>query len=111
MKKMTYIIGSIILIIILYLLKNLNIGAIPNIEKNSIYECGFSEFEAPQKKYYMKFYLLAILFLIFDLETLILYPQSLSVLDINNNTYIYIIYIFYIITIGLGIEIYNKLIE
>jgi NADH:ubiquinone oxidoreductase subunit 3 (subunit A) len=108
---MIYIITVIILLIILYLLKNLNISSINKIEKTSIYECGFLEFEEPRRKYYIKFYILAIIFLIFDLETILVYPLSLNIIDINYNSFLYIIYFFIILSLGLAIEIYNKLIE
>ncbi|MBA4162367.1 MAG: NADH-quinone oxidoreductase subunit A, partial [Novosphingobium sp.] len=39
----------------------------PNDEKNSEYECGFPAFEEPRSQFDVRFYLVAILFIIFDL--------------------------------------------
>ena len=40
----------------------------PDAEKNSAYECGFEPFESARLKFDVRFYLVAILFVIFDLE-------------------------------------------
>ncbi len=52
----------------------------PNPEKNSPYECGFSAFEDARMKFDVRFYLVAILFIIFDLEIAFLFPWAI-VLD------------------------------
>ncbi len=46
----------------------------PDPEKNAIYECGFSPFEKVHKKFDVRFYLIAILFILFDVETAFLFP-------------------------------------
>lgn len=46
----------------------------PDSEKTSAYECGFEPFEDARNKFDVRFYLVAILFLIFDLEVAILVP-------------------------------------
>jgi NADH-quinone oxidoreductase subunit A len=45
-----------------------------DIEKNSAYECGFHPFEDTRSKFDVRFYLVAILFIIFDLEVAFLFP-------------------------------------
>ena len=50
----------------------------PDNEKNSAYECGFEPFESARLKFDIRFYLVAILFLIFDLEVSFLFPWALS---------------------------------
>ena len=52
----------------------------PNEQKNSPYECGFSAFEDARLKFDVRFYLVAILFIIFDLEIAFLFPWAI-VLD------------------------------
>ena len=47
-------------------------------EKVSPYECGFNPFEDARQKFQVKFYLVAILFLIFDLEVSFLFPWSVT---------------------------------
>ena len=48
----------------------------PTPEKLSPFECGFGEFEDARAKFDVKFYLLAILFIVFDLEIAFLFPWS-----------------------------------
>ena len=48
----------------------------PGEEKLSAYECGFEAFEDARMQFDARFYLLAILFVIFDLETAFLFPWS-----------------------------------
>jgi NADH-quinone oxidoreductase subunit A len=52
----------------------------PDREKNSPYECGFEAFEDTRMKFDVRFYLVAILFIIFDLEIAFLFPWAV-VLD------------------------------
>jgi NADH-quinone oxidoreductase subunit A len=52
----------------------------PNSEKNSPYECGFEAFEDTRSKFDVRYYLVAILFIIFDLEIAFFIPWAL-VLD------------------------------
>lgn len=56
----------------------------PDTEKLSSYECGFEPYEDARNVFDVKFYLVAILFIIFDIETMFLLPWtiSLSSLDI-----------------------------
>jgi NADH-quinone oxidoreductase subunit A len=49
----------------------------PDSEKNSPYECGFSAFESSHLPFDVRFYLVAILFIIFDLETAFFFPWAL----------------------------------
>jgi NADH-quinone oxidoreductase subunit A len=53
----------------------------PNPEKNSPYECGFGAFEDARMKFDVRYYLIAILFILFDLETALLFPWAASALD------------------------------
>ncbi|HEY5791591.1 MAG TPA: NADH-quinone oxidoreductase subunit A [Gammaproteobacteria bacterium] len=52
----------------------------PDPEKNSPYECGFEAFEDARMKFDVRYYLVAILFMIFDLEIAFLFPWAV-VLD------------------------------
>nr|WP_137678307.1 NADH-quinone oxidoreductase subunit A [Parerythrobacter lutipelagi] len=54
----------------------------PDAEKLSEYECGFPAFEEPRSQFDVKFYLVAISFLLFDLEAAFLFPWAVS-LDIT----------------------------
>jgi len=50
----------------------------PDSEKNSEYECGFPAFEDPRSQFDVRFYLVAILFIVFDLEAAFLFPWAVS---------------------------------
>lgn len=50
----------------------------PDAEKLSEYECGFPAFEEPRSQFDVRFYLVAILFIIFDLEAAFLFPWAVS---------------------------------
>ena len=55
----------------------------PDPEKLSEYECGFPAFEDPRSQFDVRFYLVAILFIIFDLEAAFLFPWAVSLRDIG----------------------------
>lgn len=50
----------------------------PDKEKNSPYECGFEPFDDARRRFDVRFYLVAILFIIFDLEVAFLFPWAVS---------------------------------
>jgi NADH-quinone oxidoreductase subunit A len=50
----------------------------PDVEKLSMYECGFDPYEDGRNCFDIKFYIIALLFIIFDLETMFLFPWSVS---------------------------------
>lgn len=50
----------------------------PDAEKLSAYECGFNSFDDSRMKFDVRFYLVAILFIIFDLEVAFLFPWAVS---------------------------------
>ena len=50
----------------------------PTAEKASAYECGFEAFEDTRMKFDVRYYLVAILFIIFDLEIAFLFPWAVS---------------------------------
>lgn len=55
----------------------------PDIEKLSSYECGFNPFGDAKNKFEVRFYLVAILFIIFDLEITFLFPWLVSLNQIS----------------------------
>ena len=55
----------------------------PDAEKNSIYECGFAPFEKVHAKFDVRFYLVAILFILFDVETAFLFPWAASMRELG----------------------------
>ncbi len=55
----------------------------PDTEKLSAYECGFEAFDDARRKFDVRFYLVAILFIIFDLEVAFLFPWAVSLGEIG----------------------------
>lgn len=55
----------------------------PDPEKNSAYECGFTAFDDARMKFDVRFYLVAILFIIFDLEVAFLFPWAVSLGEVG----------------------------
>jgi NADH-quinone oxidoreductase subunit A len=55
----------------------------PDPEKLSAYECGFNAFDDARMKFDVRFYLVSILFIIFDLEVAFLFPWALTLGDIG----------------------------
>ncbi len=53
-------------------------GERPDADKNAAYECGFDAFEDSRGQFDVRFYLVAILFIIFDLEVAFLFPWAVS---------------------------------
>ena len=69
------IVLSIVIVSLSYLLAIQN----PETEKLSTYECGFEPYEDARNIFDVKFYLVAIMFIIFDIETMFLIPWSVSI--------------------------------
>ena len=55
----------------------------PDAQKNSPYECGFEAFEDARMKFDVRYYLVAILFILFDLEIAFLFPWAIVLRDIG----------------------------
>jgi NADH-quinone oxidoreductase subunit A len=54
----------------------------PDPEKLSAYECGFNAFDDARMKFDVRFYLVSILFIIFDLEVAFLFPWAVSLMKL-----------------------------
>ena len=73
------IVLSVIIVFFSYALAVQN----PESEKLSTYECGFEPYEDARHKFDVRFYLVAILFIVFDIETMYLLPWCISVSQLN----------------------------
>lgn len=74
------------------------------VEKSSAYECGFHPFEDTRHKFNVRFYLVSILFIIFDLEIIYLFPWLGSFDNLEIQCY-------YIISIFLGVLVVGFIYE
>jgi NADH-quinone oxidoreductase subunit A len=79
---LVFLISSIVLSSIVFGLSYLLSSKADDVEKLSAYECGFNPFEDSRKEFDVRFYIVAILFLIFDLEISFLFPFVVA-LDTN----------------------------
>lgn len=73
------IVLALVIVTLSYLLAIQN----PETEKLSSYECGFEPYEDARNIFDVKFYIVAILFIIFDIETMFLLPWSVSLSQLN----------------------------
>ena len=81
--------------VILFLLVGVSVGILPQLlgyilgpnrpdeAKNSPYECGFEAFEDARMKFDVSYYLVAILFILFDLEIAFLFPWAVALKDLG----------------------------
>src|SRR5271170_3836988 len=72
----------------------------PDNEKVSPYECGFEAFSDARGKFDVRFYLVAILFIIFDLEVAFLFPWAISLKDIGSFGFWSMIVFLGVLTVG-----------
>ena len=72
----------------------------PDPEKLSAYECGFEPFNDSRMEFDVRFYLVAILFIIFDLEIAFLFPWAISLGEIGLLGFISMMIFLVILTVG-----------
>ena len=72
----------------------------PDPEKLSAYECGFEAFDDSRMEFDVRFYLVAILFIIFDLEIAFLFPWAISLGNIGLLGFSSMMIFLFILTIG-----------
>jgi len=91
---------SLVLSLVLFFLSFFLILKNYDTEKISIYECGFDPFEDALGRFDVRFYLVSILFLIFDIEVVFLFPWALAISSVGSFGFL-IMYIFLaILTLG-----------
>ena len=78
----------------------------PDEAKVSAYECGFSPvYGQTRNVFYINFYIVAMLFLVFDLEILLLFPISVTLYQVSTFGFSVAIIFFIVLTIGFVLEI------
>ena len=76
----------------------------PDAEKVSAYECGFAAFDDARMKFDVRFYLVAILFIIFDLEIAFLFPWAVAFKDISFLGFWSMMIFLTVLTVGFAYE-------
>ena len=102
------------IIIFLFVALSLSIGFIvlnflfspknPDPEKLSAYECGFEAFGDSRMEFDVRFYLVAILFIIFDLEIAFLFPWAISLGNLGTLGFWSMMIFLFVLTIGFVYE-------
>tara|TARA_Y100000590_G_scaffold428923_1_gene540887 strand:- start:530 stop:898 length:369 start_codon:yes stop_codon:yes gene_type:complete len=98
------------IIIFLFVALGLSVGFIvlnflfspknPDPEKLSAYECGFEAFSDSRMEFDVRFYLVAILFIIFDLEIAFLFPWAISLGNLGSLGFWSMMIFLFILTVG-----------
>ncbi|MCY4289374.1 MAG: NADH-quinone oxidoreductase subunit A [Aestuariivita sp.] len=76
----------------------------PDPEKLSAYECGFNAFDDARMKFDVRFYLVAILFIIFDLEIAFLFPWAVAFSELSDVSFWSMMVFLSVLTIGFAYE-------
>lgn len=76
----------------------------PDPEKVSAYECGFNAFDDARMKFDVRFYLVSILFIIFDLEVAFLFPWAVAFGDLSDVAFWSMMVFLGVLTVGFAYE-------
>ena len=102
--------------VILFILVGIGVGVAPQVlgallgpsrpdeQKNSPYECGFEAFEDARMKFDVRYYLVAILFILFDLEIAFLFPWAVALKEIGAVGFWTIMLFLAILVVGFAYE-------
>jgi NADH-quinone oxidoreductase subunit A len=99
-----FFVFSLFLAVVLYTFSYFLILKVKDVEKYSTYECGFEPFEDTRGMFDVKFYLVAILFVIFDLEVVYLFPWSLTFFTVSSVGFFTMIGFIFILCLVFGYE-------
>jgi NADH-quinone oxidoreductase subunit A len=72
----------------------------PDSQKNSPYECGFEAFEDARMKFDVRYYLVAILFILFDLEIAFLFPWAVVIQEIGLAGFLAMMLFLFVLVVG-----------
>jgi NADH-quinone oxidoreductase subunit A len=101
---LVFFVASSILSFIVFGLSYLLSSKSGDVEKLSAYECGFNPFEDSRNEFDIRFYIVAILFLIFDLEIGFLFPFSASLNSFEMISIMSMLFFLFILTVGFVYE-------
>jgi NADH-quinone oxidoreductase subunit A len=98
--------------VLLFILVGIAVGIVPQVlgyilgpnkpdqAKNSPYECGFEAFEDARMKFDVRYYLLAILFILFDLEIAFLFPWAAALKEVGLLGFLEVVTFLSIVVVG-----------
>lgn len=103
-KILIFMLIALVLAMVLFLLSYSLVLKKPELEKVSAYECGFDPFSDARSKFDVRFYLVAILFIIFDLEITFLFPWAVALNSVGFVGIFTMLYFLVILTVGFVYE-------
>ena len=95
---------SLVLGLVIFILSYLLITQKVTVEKVSSYECGFDPFGDARNPFNIHFYIVGILFIVFDLEIMYLFPWALTLDFTNSYGFLVIFFFLLILTVGFFYE-------
>ena len=102
--------------VLLFILVGIAVGVVPQVlgrvvapfkpdaEKTSPYECGFEAFEDARMKFDVRYYLVAILFILFDLEIAFLFPWAVALKEVGIAGFVGVLIFLSILVVGFVYE-------
>ena len=99
-----FFIAGVILATIIFFLSYVLTSKLDDTEKLTAYECGFNPFSDARAEFDIKFYIVALLFLIFDLEISFLFPFSVCFDIIPFKGFATMLFFLFVLTIGFYFE-------
>ena len=102
--------------VLLFILVGMAVGVVPLVlgyvlgpnrpddAKNSPYECGFEAFEDARMKFDVRYYLVAILFILFDLEIAFLLPWAVALQDVGMAGFVAVLIFLAVLVVGFVYE-------
>lgn len=103
-KILIFIILAIIFVIITLTINKLLRPTRPSREKQKVYECGENPEGSPWVKFNIRFYVVALIFLIFDVEVVLLFPWALTYKDFGLYGFIAGIIFLLVLFLGMAYE-------
>ncbi|MBU1100296.1 MAG: NADH-quinone oxidoreductase subunit A [Bacteroidetes bacterium] len=99
-KIFIFILVAILFVLIAFVMAKLVRPSRPTYEKSTIYECGEEPIGSPWVQFNIRFYVVALIFLIFDVEIVLLFPWALSYQDYG--FYGFAVGIIFLVVLGIG---------
>jgi NADH-quinone oxidoreductase subunit A len=84
-KLGVFVIIAIVIVLLIIFLSTYLTTSNPDAQKLSTYECGFEPYEDAKNLFDVRFYLVAILFIVFDLEAVYFFPWAISLNELSSN--------------------------
>ena len=72
----------------------------PDVQKNSAYECGFEAFGDARMKFDVRYYLVAILFILFDIEIAFVFPWAIASKSVGTVGFVAVMIFLVVLTVG-----------